>query len=219
MRLEPLSPRSLFHLRSGQLGRVVLLSLPFIFLFGSGLATLLSAFYLLRYPLALPKLLGTVTNYSIFSTQPPTPAVMGESYVPKEARPLILKRFLESYHSPLAPHANSILEVSTKYNLDWRLLTAIAGNESLFGRVVPHNSYNAWGWGVHSQGTVRFGSWEEGMERVARSLRQDFLDQGLITLELIMSRYAPVSVENDYPWADNVRYFMERLEEGKGYRE
>jgi len=144
---------------------------------------------------------------------------MGESYVPKEARPLILGKFLESYHSPLAPYAGYILEVSEKYNLDWRLLTAIAGNESLFGRVVPHNSYNAWGWGVHSRGTVRFGSWEEGIERVARSLKEDFIDQGLVTLELMMSRYAPVSIQNDYPWADNVRFFMERLEEGKGYRE
>jgi len=209
MRIEPLSSKTL----------LLLFGLPLLFLFASSLALLFSSIYLLDHPLTLPKLLGTAANYSIFSTQPPTSAVMGESYVPKEARPLILGRFLESYHSPLAPYASYILEVSEKYNLDWRLLTAIAGNESLFGRVVPHNSYNAWGWGVHSQGTVRFGSWEEGIERIARSLKEDFIDQGLVTLELMMSRYAPVSVQNDYPWADNVRFFMERLEEGKGYRE
>lgn len=209
MRIEPLSSKTL----------LLLFGLPLIFLFASSFALLFSSIYLLDHPLTLPKLLGAAANYSIFSTQPPTPAVMGESYVPEEARQLILRRFLESYHSPLVPYAGYILEVSEKYNLDWRLLTAIAGNESLFGRVVPHNSYNAWGWGVHSQGTVRFGSWEEGIERVTRSLKEDFIDQGLVTLELMMSRYAPVSVQNDYPWADNVRFFMERLEEGKGYRE
>lgn len=209
MRIGPLSTKAL----------IFLFALPLIFLFASSLALLFSSIYLLGHPLTLPKLLGAAANYSIFGIQPPTSAVMGESYIPKEARPLILRRFLESYHSPLAPYADYILEISEKYSLDWRLLTAIAGNESLFGRVVPNNSYNAWGWGVHSQGTVRFGSWEEGIERVARSLKEDFIDQGLVTLELMMSRYAPVSVQNDYPWADNVRFFMERLEEGKGYRE
>lgn len=209
MRAEPLSLRSL----------ILLLSLPLVFLFASSFALLFSSVYLLSHPLALPKLLGATTNYSIFSSEPPTPVVFGESYIPKEARPLILRRFLESYRSPLTPYAGYILEVSEKYGLDWRLLTAIAGNESLFGRTIPYDSYNAWGWGVHSQGTVKFGSWEEGIERVARSLKEDFIDQGLTTLELLMTKYAPVSVANAYPWADNVRWFMERLEQGKGYRE
>jgi len=198
---------------------ILLFGLPFVFLFSVSLVVLFSATYLLTHPLQTPKLLGATTNYSAFSSQPPTPVMLGESYISKEARPLILKRFLESYNSPLAPYANHLLEVSEKYNLDWRLLTAIAGNESLFGRVIPYNSYNAWGWGVHSQGTVRFGSWEEGIERVARSLKEDFIYQGLTTIELIMTKYAPVSIQNGYPWADNVRWFMERLEQGKGYRE
>ena len=209
MRIEPLSPKLL----------TLLFGLPLVFLLASSFALLFSSAYLLGHPLTLPKLLGAATNYSIFSTQPPAPVVLGETYVSKEARPLILRRFLESYHSPLAPHANHILEVSEKYGLDWRLLTGIAGNESLFGRVVPYDSYNAWGWGVHSRGTVRFSSWEAGIERVARSLKEDFIDQGLTTVELLMTKYAPVSVQNGYPWADNVRFFMERLEQDKGYRE
>lgn len=209
MKIEPLSAKPL----------ILLLSLPLVFLFATSSALLFSSTYLLGHPLKPPKLLGATTNYSIFATQPPAPVMMGESYVSKEARPLILRTFLESYRSPLAPYTDFILEISEKYGLDWRLLTAIAGNESLFGRVTPYNSYNAWGWGVHSSGTVRFGSWEEGIERVARSLKEDFIDQGLTTIELLMARYAPVSVQNGYPWADNVRWFMERIEEGKGYKE
>lgn len=209
MKGEPLSAKSL----------VLLSSLPLLFLFAVSSALLFSAAYLTSHPLALPKLLRATTNYSIFGTQPPAPVVLGESYIPKEAKPLILRRFLESYHSPLAPYANYILEVSEKYNLDWRLLTGIAGNESLFGRVIPYNSYNAWGWGVHSRGTLKFGSWEEGIEKVAQGLKKNYIDKGLTTIDLIMTKYAPVSVANGYPWADNVRFFMERLEQGKGYRE
>lgn len=208
MKTGPLSPNLL-----------VFLLLPFVFLFVTSCALLLSSGYLLAHPSAPPKLLDRTTNYALFSTQPPTPVMMGESYVSKEARPHLMRQFLESYRSPLAPYTDYILEVSEKHGLDWRLLVGIAGNESLFGRVVPPDSYNAWGWGVHSRGTVRFRSWEAGIERVAKSLKEDFIDQGLTTIELIMTKYAPVSVANGYPWADNVKWFMERLEEGKGYRE
>lgn len=209
MRIEPLSIKPL----------LLLLSLPLVFLFAASSALLLSSTYFLVHPPTPPRLSDRTTNYTLFSTQPPTPVMMGESYVSKEARPHLMRQFLESYRSPLASYSDYILEISEKYGLDWRLLVGIAGNESLFGRVVPDDSYNAWGWGVHSRGTVRFRSWEAGIERVARSLKEDFIDQGLTTIELIMTKYAPVSVQNGYPWADNVHWFMERLEQGKGYRE
>jgi len=209
MRREPLSAK-LFVLFAG---------LPLIFLSASSAAVLFSANYLLRHPSTPPKLITTNTTYSIFGSQPPATIVLGESYVPKEARPLLLRKFLESYRSPLAPYADYILETSEKYGLDWRLLVGIAGNESLFGRVIPYESYNAWGWGIHSRGTLKFSSWEEGIDRVARGLKENYIDQGLTTIDLIMTKYAPVSVANGYPWADNVRFFMERLEQGKGYRE
>ncbi len=209
MRREPLSAKPF----------VLLFSLPFVFFLASSTVIIFSSSYLLRHPLSLPRFFGTSTNYSSFGSQSPAAVVLGESYVSKEARPSLLRQFLESYNSPLAPYSDYILDVSDKYNLDWRLLTGIAGNESLFGRVVPYESYNAWGWGIHSRGTLRFSSWEEGIEKVARGLKENYIDQGLTTIDLIMTKYAPISVQNGYPWADNVRFFMERLEQGKGYRE
>lgn len=217
MRSEPLSPKS-FIRRCSKRG-LLLCGLPLIFFLVSSGAVLFSATYLLGHPLTLPEIISTTNNYSIFGTEPPDTVVLGESYVSIEARPALLKHFLESYHSPLAPYADYIIEISDKYSLDWRLLTGIAGNESLFGRVIPYDSYNAWGWGVHSKGTLRFSSWEEGIETVAKGLKEKYIDQGLTTIDLIATRYAPVSIQNDYPWTDNVRFFMERLEQGKGYRE
>jgi hypothetical protein len=209
MRREPLSLKPF----------VLVVSLPALFFLAAGAAVIFTSSYLLVNPTTLTKVLGAAVNYSIFGTQPPSEIKLGESFVPKEARTPMLKRFLASYNSPLAPYAEYMIKISDKYGLDWRLLPAIAGNESLFGRVVPYNSYNAWGWGVHSRGTLGFASWEEGIEKVAVGLKQNYLDQGLTTVDQIMQKYAPVSVANAYPWSDNIKFFMERLEQGKGYRE
>jgi hypothetical protein len=116
--------------------------------------------------------------------------------VTPEARPIILRKFLESYHSPLAQYSDLILEVSEKYKLDWRLLTAISGAESTFARIIPPDCYNAWGWGIHSRGTLCFDSWEEGIRTVAKGLREKFLNDGLNTVDEIMARYAPLSLDN-----------------------
>jgi hypothetical protein len=210
MKSEPLSVKSF----------ALLLVLPIAFFVTSSGAILFSSGYLLRHPINIPKLLGVgENNYSAFGSQPPPAITLGVSYVPEEARPELLRHFLASYNSPLTPYADYILEISEKYGLDWRLLTGIAGNESLFGRVVPYESHNAWGWGIHSRGTLKFSSWEEGIEKVAKGIKENYVDKGLATIDLIMTKYAPVSVANGYPWADNVRFFMERLEQGKGYRE
>lgn len=209
MRTRPLSPRAC----------VFLLGLPFVFFLTATGAILFSSAYLLNHPIRVSKILGISTNYSIFSSQPPARAVLGETYIPKEARPLLMRKFLASYNSPLTTHTDHILEISDRYGLDWRLLVGIAGNESLFGRVIPYESYNAWGWGIHSRGTLKFKSWKEGIEKVAKGIKENYVDQGLTTIDLIMTKYAPVSVQNDHPWADKVRFFMERLEQGKGYRE
>lgn len=209
MRTRPLSLRA----------SVFLLGLPFVFFLTATGAIIFSSAYLLGHPISISKILGISTNYSIFGSQPPARAVLGETLVPEEARPLLMRHFLASYNSPLTPYVDYILAISEKYGLDWRLLVGIAGNESLFGRVTPYNCYNAWGWGIHSRGTLCFSSWEEGIEKVAKGIKEKYIDQGLTTIELIMTRYAPVSVANGYPWADKVKWFMICLERGQGNRE
>jgi len=126
-----------------------------------------------------------------------------------DARPVIIKQYLEKYHSPLSPYSEYIFSVSQKYNLDYRLVVAIAQQESNLGKKIPPGSYNAWGWGIHSEGTLGFSSWEEGIEIVARGLREDYLDKGFVSLEQISARYAPPSRE---AWAFGVGQFMMAME-------
>lgn len=129
-----------------------------------------------------------------------------------DARPIIIKKYLTKYDSPLAPFADLIIATADKYGLDWRLLVAIAQQESNLGKKVPPESHNAWGWGIHSRGVLKFSSWEEAIETVTKGLKEKYLDKGYTTPEQIMSKYTPLS---NGSWAAAVNQFLEELETGQ----
>jgi len=190
----------------------VLLTLPIIFFLGGSFCLIIFAFHILGSPANLA-LVSPLNQTTSFSVPPPGEAVLGESIVRQEARPLILRKFLESYKSPLAPQAQTLVDAADKFGLDWRLLPAIAGQESTFCRTIPDNSHNCWGWAIHERYTKKFETWEGAIEVVARGLKEDYIDQGLITPEQIMTRYCPRSItERDGSWAEAVNYFIWALE-------
>lgn len=126
-----------------------------------------------------------------------------------DARPQIVKKYLLNYHSPLAPYADFIVQIADKYSLDFRLVTAIAQQESNLCKIIPPESYNCWGWGIHSKGTLGFNSYEEGIETVSKGLREEYLDKGYITVSDIMSKYTP---QSNGSWANGVSSFMSEME-------
>jgi len=136
---------------------------------------------------------------------------LGSSVIAADARPLLIKKYLEFYNSPLAPYADLLFSVSQKYGMDYRLLVAIAQQESNLCKKIPENSYNCWGWGIHSRGTLRFSSYPEAIEAVAKGLREDYMGEDLNTPEEIMEKYTPLS---NGSWAAGVRQFMAEIEEG-----
>lgn len=127
-----------------------------------------------------------------------------------DTRAANLQRYLRRHNSPLYEHAELIVSISDEYNLDYRLLVAIAGQESTFGRFIPENSFNAWGWGIYGDQVRRFGSWEEGIRTVAEGLKKNYIDRGLITPGEIMKVYTPSS---NGSWANAIRHFFHRIEE------
>ncbi len=155
-------------------------------------------------------------NASLFAAAPPHGQVLGESVIADaDTRTHILRKFLQSYNSPLANHAGTFVTVADKYDLDWRLLPAIAGIESGFGKRIPRNSFNAWGWGIPTgaQSGIGFDSWDEGIETVGRGLRKGYLNRGYVTLRQMESRYTPPSAANpEHPWVNGVEHFMWELE-------
>lgn len=126
-----------------------------------------------------------------------------------DARAEILKQYLDSYSSPLTPYAQELVDTSEKYGIDFRLLVAIAQQESNLCKKIPADSFNCWGWGIHSRGTLKFANFTEGIETVARGLKEEYLDKGYSTPEEIMGKYTPSSPGT---WASGVRQFLEEME-------
>ena len=126
-----------------------------------------------------------------------------------DSRIKVLKAFLEKYNSPLAVSAYDFVKNSDAYNLDWRLVAAISGVESTFGKFIPYNSFNAWGWGVYGNNVIYFSSWTEGIETVSKGLRENYLDKwGAKNIHQIGKIYAASPT-----WASKVEYFMEKITE------
>ena len=120
-------------------------------------------------------------------------------------RTKFLKSFLESHNSPFVDHADKFIMYADIYQIDWRLVPAISGVESTFGKHIPKNSYNAYGW---ANGNYKFKSWEESIEVVSRTLREKYYDKGATNISKIARRYAPPSSS----WSWKVKYFMEKID-------
>lgn len=118
----------------------------------------------------------------------------------------ILAKYLAKFDSPLQYHAQDFIDASEIYQLDWRLLPAIAGVESTFGKQIP-GGYNGWGWGVYGTQAIYFNSWREGIFTIAKGLRENYLNKGLTDPYSINRVYAASPF-----WGGKVSYFMRDLE-------
>jgi hypothetical protein len=137
--------------------------------------------------------------------------VISDEIKSEDARPLIIKRYLEKYKSPLAPYANLIFELSQDYGFEYYWIVAIAQQESNLCKKIPEDSHNCWGYGVHSKGTLKFENYEIALRSYAEYLKREYFDKGMNTSELIMKKYCPSS---NGSWAYGVNQFIKEMEMG-----
>jgi len=126
-----------------------------------------------------------------------------------DQRTKILEQYLISINSPMAAQAKVFVREADKNDLDWRLVPAIAGLESSFGKRVPKGSYNPFGWGVFTgkSSGIEFQDWEDAIATVSQGLKEKYIDDGLTTIEAIGYRYAASPT-----WAQRVRFIMAKFE-------
>ncbi len=120
-----------------------------------------------------------------------------------------LKNFFRQYNSPLFDYAEYIVKVSDEYAFDYRLLPAIAMQESTLCQAIPAGSHNCWGWGIYKDTVTRFDSYEDAIEEVARGIRENYINEGRVTASQIMQKYTPSS---NGSWAHAVNLVMRYLE-------
>ena len=128
-----------------------------------------------------------------------------------DTRVEILEAYLKKYNSPLKEEAKNFIDAADEYKIDWRLVPAITGVESTFGKFTPGNnsypSYNGWGWGVYGTQALYFKSWKEGIYTVSEGLRLHYYNQGLTNPYAINRVYAASPT-----WGAHVSYFIADIE-------
>jgi hypothetical protein len=149
-------------------------------------------------------------NLNLYAAMPvELPGISGEVAGVTDARQGQIRNYLLKHNSPLVPYADLIVATADKYDLDYRLLTAIAQQESNLCKKIPENSYNCWGWGIHSRGTLRFTSYAEGIDTVSRGLKEKYINKGYVTPDEIMKKYTPLS---NGSWAFGVNQFIRDIQ-------
>ena len=140
------------------------------------------------------------------------PLVLGtveSEVIVDDGRAANLRNFFRRYESPLYDYADLIIQISDKYKLDYRILPAIAMQESQACLKIPPGSNNCWRWGIYGDQVMRFSSYEEAIETVAAGIKRNYVDTGLITPEDVMKKYTPSS---NGSWANAVTYFFKVLD-------
>ncbi len=172
---------------------------------------LILTFFLLSSPGQYHTLLGpTGRNMTVaYAALPTAQNVVEASISQKDGRVERLREFFASYHSPLEPFAGNIVAEADAYRLDFRLLPAIAMQESGLCRRMPKDSYNCWGFGIYGGKVTRFTDFPEAIHTVTKTLATKYRQNGLDTPEKIMSRYTPSS---NGSWAFGVNTFMAQLQ-------
>ena len=134
---------------------------------------------------------------------PPTPTPIR---INQDKRILKLKNYLRKHNSPLMEYAHLFVKKADEYELpEWKLVPAITGVESTFGKQIPTRSYNAYGW---ANGAYSFKSWEESIDVVTKTLKEKYYNRGLNSIERIGRTYAPPSTT----WAGKVNFFMREID-------
>jgi len=125
-----------------------------------------------------------------------------------------LQIFFNQYNSPLASVSATFITASEVYNLDWKILPAIAGVESTFGKHTPSCApYNPFGWSSTASpcGLYRFDSFDDAVWHLASRLANfhpyaKWRETGE-TIELAKIYNSP----RKEAWAKSINYFLEIL--------
>lgn len=151
-----------------------------------------------------------IHNFKLYSALPQTGILSEDAIEKSDGRAKIIEDFFKDYKSLLANYSNTFISVADKYSLDYRLLPAIAMQESNGAKKVINDSFNPFGYGIYGGKVIRFASWEEAIEKVGKGLRENYLNQGLTTPDKIMAKYTPPAIQSG-SWAKGVKSFMAEL--------
>lgn len=144
----------------------------------------------------------------VFATEQNEPEQKQVIYAKElDPRALVLKDYFAKYDSPLENHSQDFIDAADEYEMDWKLVPAIAGVESTFGKFTP-GGFNGWGWGVYGNQALYFNSWRHGIFTVSKGLKENYINKGLADPYSMNRVYATSPA-----WGSKVSYFMNDLDQ------
>lgn len=143
-----------------------------------------------------------------YAALPSTQNLLKDQINFKDIRIELVANFFQKYNPELIPFAQKVVDSADKYDLDFRLVPAIAMQESNLCKKAPKDTFNCWGFGIYGKNVKKFKSYSNAIDAVTKTLASDYRQQGLITPEQIMKKYTPQSRGS---WAKGVSHFMNQL--------
>lgn len=148
----------------------------------------------------------------VLSSSSENTSVISPMIIAKDSTSIMIENYLRRYKSPLLPYKDKILECCARYGISSQLLVAIAQQESNLGKTSPESCFNAWGWGIHANGTTCFNDWGEAIETVAKGIAKNYCQKGYCDDPCVMmKKYTPKS---NGSWCAGVKQFLAELETG-----
>ncbi|MFC1711882.1 hypothetical protein ACFLZ1_04870 [Patescibacteria group bacterium] len=151
-------------------------------------------------------------SYKMYAALPKTLGVSTTSVKTEDAVPELVYQYLKRYKSPMTDTADAFVRIFRSYNINPVIPLAIAQCESNLGKKMPEDCINPFGLGIHSRGKLCFENWEQGYEKMGKVLKEDYIDKGFVTVEEIMGKYCPLSLEKGGSWAKCVSQFSDDIE-------
>lgn len=154
------------------------------------------------------KVLGDNTKGVAYAALPPADNTIINIIDEQDSKTEIVRQFLARYNSPLEPFAPDIVVAAKRYDLDFRLLPAIAMQESTLCKKIIADSHNCWGWGIYGTKVTKFSNYPEAIETITKTLSTKYREKGLVTPYEIAKIYNPGNTNN---WVENVTHIMSLL--------
>lgn len=163
--------------------------------------------FIAHHPLLPFGLTSTEKGIAYAALPSATTQVYGEIGI-EDSRVEKVASFFRKYGSILEKYSQEIVQASDKNNFDYRILAAIAMQESQGCQKIPAKSYNCWGYGINSKQTIRFSSYSEAITTVSNAIGKYYTGKGLTTPERMGPLWNPT---DNNGWIEKVNYFLNQI--------
>ena len=121
---------------------------------------------------------------------------------------------IKEYECTLDEVSCKIKKVAQDYGVDWRLAIAISMHETGKYTSVAFNDNNNVGGNFRSGSLMVFENLDKGIDFFISNLKNNYIDIGLDTIELIQPKYCPIGIndngDNKY-WVSGVTKYYKEL--------